>query len=92
MLRKLVGVTIAAAILTASGAAHALTITNRDSTEYSLTIVENDAKRSLAIKPEQSLNDLCLEGCTITLGGGDAMDFDGSETVMIEGGNLTTVE
>jgi hypothetical protein len=92
MLRYLVGLTAAAIVMATSVSAYALTLTNRDSAVYTMTVVDDQSVQTVTIQPDETMNDLCAQGCTITLGEADSVELDGNETVMIEGGSLTIAE
>ena len=92
MPRILLGLAAAAVVMAASASAYALTLTNRDSSEHSFTVVDDESAQTVTIQPNETRNDLCSQGCTISLGETESMEFDGSETVMIEGGMLTVAE
>lgn len=75
MYTKLMGPTVAAVILAASVSANALTITNRDSVDHTLTMTDLKSERMVTIKPRQSLKDACLSGCNITVDEGKPVHF-----------------
>lgn len=66
--------------------AEALKLTNRDSSEHRFTIQENSGAREQALKPSETLNGACNNGCTIKMQDGEEYEFDGNEIVSIEEG------
>jgi hypothetical protein len=90
MYQKLMVPTVAAVILAASVSANALTVTNRDSVDHTLTMTDLKSERMVTIRPNQSLKDLCLNGCNINVDEGKPVHFGSRETVMIESGKLST--
>lgn len=71
-------------------AAHGASISNRDERDYTVTIIEGEAKADHALKPSQTLSDVCLKGCTIRVNG-DADDeyrLTGGDVVSIEDGTV----
>lgn len=92
MLKTTLGFAAAAAVLATSVAAQALTLTNRDSTEYTVRISEPENEDTLVIQPEESVTDLCYSSCILKLEGGKGKSFTGDETVVIENGVLLVVE
>jgi hypothetical protein len=71
-------------------AALGASISNRDERDYTVTIIEGEAKADHALKPAQTLSDVCLKGCTIRLNGSedDAYLLAGSDAVSIEDGTV----
>jgi hypothetical protein len=65
-------------------------ISNRDERDYTVTIIEGEAKADHALKPAQTLSDVCLKGCTMRLNGSedDAYALVGSDAVSIEDGTV----
>jgi hypothetical protein len=76
--------------LLAAVPAHAVSVTNRDDKEHTLTIVEGDSKQQQVLKPAQLLDGVCLKGCIIRVGTSenDEYELEGSEIVSIEDGYL----
>jgi hypothetical protein len=81
----LLGVSVAH-VSTALGAS----ISNRDERDYTVTIIEGEAKADHALKPAQTLSDVCLKGCTMRLNGSadDLYLLAGSDAVSIEDGTV----
>ena len=73
-----------------SSAANAVSVTNRDSRDHTLTVIEGDARIDSVLKPGASLDGVCLKGCLIRLNGSenDEYELEGAEVVSIEGGYL----
>ena len=71
-------------------AAHGASISNRDEREYTVTIIEGEAKADHALKPSQTLSDVCLKGCTIRVNGNadDEYRLTGGDVVSIEDGTV----
>jgi hypothetical protein len=95
--RATAAMTVMAAIgllLTASpahvSAALGASISNRDERDYKVTIIEGEAKADHALKPAQTLSDVCLKGCTMRLNGSedDSYLLAGSDAVAIEDGTV----
>ena len=85
---KLIDLTAGGAFLAWSSTAYAISITNRDSTDHSFRMSEGVAERTVVIQSNETLDYLCLKGCTITLVEGDPIYLDGSEIVIIQGGKI----
>jgi hypothetical protein len=81
----LLGVSVAH-VSTALGAS----ISNRDERDYTVTIIEGEAKADHALKPAQTLSGVCLKGCTMRLNGSedDLYLLAGSDAVSIEDGTV----
>ena len=71
-------------------AAHGASISNRDERDYTVTITEGEAKADHALKPSQTLSDVCLKGCTIRVNGeeDDEYRLTGGDVVSIEDGTV----
>ncbi|MFZ1103892.1 MAG: hypothetical protein WAN86_13795 [Hyphomicrobiaceae bacterium] len=71
-------------------AALGASISNRDERDYTVTIIEGEAKADHALKPAQTLSDVCLKGCTMRLNGSedDAYLLAGNDAVSIEDGTV----
>lgn len=77
------------------GQAYALTLTNRDTTEWRMQIAEagdEAVTHDVVVAANQTLDRLCPEGCTITLESGEQESFEGYEAVSIEGGRFVIAE
>jgi hypothetical protein len=70
-----------------SAAALAITLTNRDSTDQKLIIIEGDKQSEKVIKPGEKLQ-ICEKSCVIRLPDGEDYEFDGAEIVSLEEGLL----
>jgi hypothetical protein len=92
MLKVLLSLTAATAVLATSVAAHAFTLTNQDRTEHRFTIYVEDDEWNITILANETLRHLCASGCSIAIEIGQEKDFEGYETVMIMDGRLTIAE
>lgn len=93
MFRKLMGPAAVAVVLATSVAAQALTVTNRDPSEYTLTVAPtDDEEQSITIAANGAMDVPCAKGCSISIGDEEPMDLMGSESVHIEGGKLQVAE
>ncbi len=88
MLKTLLGLTAAAALLSTSIAAHAVTLTNRDKTVHTVTVLEEDDEWSATIQPGETLRNLCVSRCSIAIAPDEDRDFQGFESVSIVDGRL----
>ncbi len=68
-------------------AASAINLTNRDSADQKLIVIEGDTQNERVIKAGEKL-DLCEKSCVIRLPDGEDYEFDGTETVSLEDGLL----
>jgi hypothetical protein len=77
-------------IVLGATAAQGASISNRDEREYTVTIIEGEAKADHALKPSQTLSDVCLKGCTIRVNGNadDEYRLTGGDVVSIEDGTV----
>jgi hypothetical protein len=77
-------------LLSVSGAhvsvALGASISNRDERDYTVTIIEGEAKADHALKPAQTLSDVCLKGCTMRLNGSE------EDTYLLTGGDAVAIE
>jgi hypothetical protein len=64
-----------------------ITLTNRDTTDQKLIIIEGDKQNEKTIKAGEMLQ-LCEKSCIIRLPDGEDYDFDGAEIVSLEDGLL----
>ncbi len=71
-------------------AALAASVTNRDDTDHTVTIIEGGAQKDHVLKKDEVLQGVCLKGCTIRIDGDDVnpYELEGSEVTAIEGGDL----
>lgn len=65
----------------------AITLTNRDTTDQKLIIIEGDKQNERVIKVGEKL-ELCEKSCVIRLPDGEDYEFDGGEIVSLEEGLL----
>src|SRR5215813_5106365 len=77
-------------IVLGATAAHGASISNRDERDYTVTIIEGEAKAEHALKPAQTLSDVCLKGCTIRVNGSEDDEYrlTGGDAVSIEDGTV----
>ena len=77
-------------LLSSGTAAHAVSITNRDGLDHRVTVIEGNAKADHVLKPSQSLNGICVKGCTIRLDDteDDEYQLEANDVVSIEDGSL----
>jgi hypothetical protein len=77
-------------LLSSATAAHAVSITNRDERDHTVTIIEGEAKAEHTLKPSQTLTDICLKGCTIRINRSEADEYrlTASDVVSIEDGTV----
>lgn len=70
--------------------ARAATIINADAAPYTLTIVANNERSSATIAPDQSLDDVCPDGCIVSIEGKTDATYvlEGREQVTIQDGLL----
>jgi hypothetical protein len=73
-----------------ASSASALSITNRDDHDQKITIVEGGASKDQVLKPEATVEGICLKGCVIRLNDSDDDEYEleGTEVVSIEDGYL----
>ena len=91
MIRNPIVVTSIALLLILVGPAYALTLTNRDGVERTLQITEGGDEAvtyDLVITADETMEELCNEGCTIALENGIQESFDGDEDIYIERGRF----
>lgn len=85
---------VALALILVSGlgmeAASAASITNRDTKEYKVTIIEGEKTQNHVLKPSDLLKEVCAKGCVVRLNDSenDEYELEGTEVVSIEEGFL----
>lgn len=74
--------------------AQAMTLTNRDATDLMVKITDtgDGADQELLLAANETIDDVCANGCTLTLEDGQQADFNGDEDVYIEGGRFVIAE
>jgi hypothetical protein len=79
-----------AVLINVSSAVLAASVTNRDETDHTVTIIEESTPKDHVLKKDEVLQGVCLKGCTIRIDGDDVnpYELDGSEITTIEGGDL----
>ena len=70
-----------------SVAAFGITLTNRDTSDQTLIVIEGDRQSERTIKAGEKL-ELCEKSCVIRLPDGEDYEFDGKEIVSLEEGLL----
>jgi hypothetical protein len=80
----------AAVALSLVTSAHAASVTNRDSQDHTITVVEGDTKKDHVLKPNAVLTGICEKGCIVRLSGRDEdpYELESSDVTSIEGGLL----
>jgi hypothetical protein len=80
----------ASAALIQSGAALALSLSNRDDHDHKVTIVEGPKSSDHVLKPDATIENVCLKGCIVRLNDSeeDEYELEGTEVVSIEDGSL----
>ena len=76
--------------LLATGAAAAVSVTNRDDKGHKVTVIEGDSRKEHSLKPLEVLEGICAKGCIIRLNDSenDEYELEGTEVVSIEDGYL----
>ena len=78
--------------LTSSLALATVSLTNRDSKDHKLTVIEEDGARTTdhVLKPQQLLEGICAKGCVIRLNDNaeDEYELEPNDKVSIEDGLL----
>lgn len=89
MFRKAVAASLIVALTGAPGA-YASSITNRDSTDQKVSVIEGNAAADHILRPSATLKGFCSKGCVIRLNDRqeDEYELKGSEVVAIKGGYL----
>ena len=77
----------ASALVLGPTAASAISLTNRDTADRKLIVIEGDTQSERTIKAGERL-DLCEKSCVIRLPDAEDYEFDGPETVSLEDGLL----
>jgi hypothetical protein len=93
MCRHIFGVGCATlAVMTAAvgSAAASASVTNRDTKDYKITVIEGEKKQDHTLKPNQILEGICLKGCVIRLDDNedDEYQLEENDAVSIEDGQL----
>lgn len=76
------------AVLFLSFGASAMTITNRDKTDYTLTVAAGDKDETVILAAGASLEHPCKGGCNVSLRDGDETDATEKDRFVIEGGAI----
>ena len=83
-----VGAAASAVVLLACVGASAMTITNRDKTDYTLTVAWGDKDETTVIAAGTTLEHPCQGGCNVSLQDGDETDAVEKDSFVIEGGAI----
>jgi hypothetical protein len=80
---------VLAPVVVFSGA-EAATITNVDTTPYTLSIRSQDTQGQVTVMPSEkvSIDELCPEKCIITMQNGDEYDVVKDDDLQLEGGGI----
>ncbi len=65
-------------------------VTNRDDKDHKITIIEGEKKQDFTLKPNQALEGICAQGCTLRLNESedDEYQLEATDVVSIEDGYL----
>jgi len=68
----------------------ASSITNRDSKDWKVTVIEGETTKGHVLVPSAALEGICLKGCVVRLNDNEKDEYElkGSEEVSIEDGYL----
>jgi hypothetical protein len=81
------GAALGVALLVSFGAS-AITITNRNKTDYTLIVTAGDKDETVVLAAGASLEHPCKGGCNISLRDGDETDATEKDRFVIEGGAI----
>lgn len=73
-LRWSVAIVLVSFMVSLSAADAAVTITNRDEQDRTITLIEGDKRTVHVLKPSQTLNGVCEKGCNLRIDGDDEDD------------------
>ena len=76
-------IAVAALLLATTQSAHAVKLTNRDSVDHKVTIVEGENETSKTIGSGEEVS-LCDSGCVIRIESGEEFELTGTEIVSYE--------
>lgn len=87
--RRVLAAFIAAALLP-TVSAHAVTVSNRDDKDVTISVIDGEGKQDHTLKRGDVLKGICEKGCVIRLNGAenDEYELEGTEVVSIEEGFL----
>lgn len=92
MLIRTAGATLCAILLTASSAL-AMTVTNRDTADYTVTIAAGDNEVELDLPAGKSIENACESGCIVRLADGDEeVEAEAGDDLVIEAGKFKKAE
>lgn len=71
-------------------AAQAASIKNRDDKDRTVTIIEGSTPETVVLKPNQTIDGVCMTGCLVRIDGNrtDPFELEGPEVTSIEDGLL----
>ncbi len=81
-------IAVSLALFLAAGSAGAATLNNVGNTPVVLQVAETNGRVDVSLEPGQS-QEICPEGCFITLPNGDHVGLTGNETVDIQDSGAT---
>ncbi len=88
-MKTLASIAAMTALVFASTAAQALTMSNLDDRAYKLQIVEGGNTKSIEIGPKARLEGLCAARCQVTVDGDpDPYELESNDVVQLEEGQL----
>ena len=89
-MRVVLWVACTSAALLQTSAALALSVSNRDDHDHKVTIVEGSRSSDHVLKPDSTVENVCLKGCVLRLNDSeeDEYELEGNEVVSIEDGSL----
>lgn len=91
---KLLAVSVVFTLALSTSGALSLALTNNDPEILSLELIENDnsdAIHTIEVPKGDTIDDLCLDGCTIRINGQEYV-FSGYENLVYENGELTEAD
>ena len=91
---RMICIVAASSFLATVGEANALTLTNRDGVQLRVEVYEEQGEepRTVVIEPDETLSELCSEGCILSMDSGAEESFEGYETVEIKEGQFVIAE
>lgn len=72
-------------------AAHGFTLMNNDAISYRIEVIENEQPEYMVefeLSAGEEIADFCLDGCNLSVDGGDFMPFSAYRDVEIRNGDL----
>lgn len=87
MKRSIIGSTILTALFLMAPA-NAATITNNETSDQKITVLQGDSSEQFNFTPGQKIDGVCSASCTLRLGNGDEFELEPEDVVSIEDGSL----